>query len=66
MKNKLPLHLQPLPKACEALQRREYQREPKSALPDWAPQGYVDCSYWPDEVVESAVEEVDTFEAAAA
>ncbi len=64
MKNKLSLHLQPL---REPLQRREYQREPKSALPDWAPQGYVDCSYWPDEVVESEAEpEIETLMAVAA
>lgn len=53
MKNKLQLHAQPL---REPAQRREYEREPKSALPDWAPQGYVDCSYWPDEVVEIEAE----------
>ena len=64
MKHKLQLHLQPLD---EPLQRREYQREPKSALPDWAKHSYVDCSYWPDESVEAEAEcESETLMAVAA
>lgn len=59
------IQIKPLP--IREPQRHEYLREPKSALPGWAPQGYVDCSYWPDEVIDSDAEpETETLMAVAA
>lgn len=53
MQNNHPLQAQP---QCELAPRFEHPREPEPALPDWAPQGYVDCSYWPDDNLEAESE----------